>query len=193
MKKLFIVLGVIGFIAFMAISKYNNFVQLEVKTEAAWANVETQYQRRFDLIPSLVSTVKGAANFEQDTLTAVTDARSKIGNTTVDINDVESLAAYQAAQGEMTGALSRLLAVSEAYPEIKAVAAFQDLQVQLEGTENRITVARTDFNGAVGAYNIAVRYFPGSLFAALFGFDQKPMFEADQGAEARVEIDFSDI
>lgn len=172
---------------------YNSLVQKDQNVKAKWANVESDYQRRSDLIPNLVNTVKGAANFEQSTLTQVVEARAKATQTTVKADDLspEKIAAFQKAQGELSGAISRLLVTVEQYPQLKATEAFRDLQAQLEGTENRIKVSRNDFNAAVQDYNTSVKQFPMVLFAGLFGFKEKGFFAAEAGAEKAPTVDFN--
>ena len=173
---------------------YNSLIASEERVEQSWADVETQYQRRADLIPNLVNTVRGAAEFEQETLESVTEARARatsINLTADDLSDPAQVRAFQEAQSELSGALSRLLAVSENYPQLRATEAFRDLQAQLEGTENRINVARRDYNESVRLYNTQVRRFPANIFAGLFGFDRRTPFEAEAGAEEAPEVDFS--
>ncbi|MEX0601038.1 MAG: LemA family protein [Rhodothermales bacterium] len=173
---------------------YNSMIAAEEQVEQSWADVETQYQRRADLIPNLVNTVRGAADFEQETLESVTQARANatsINLTVDDLNDPAQVRAFQQAQSRLTGALSRLLAVSENYPQLRATEAFRDLQAQLEGTENRINVARTRYNEAVRSYNTQVRSFPNNLFASVFGFGTRTPFEAEAGAEDAPTVDFS--
>ena len=168
---------------------YNEFQSLDEQVTAAWAEVLSQYQRRSDLIPNIVATVKGEANFEQETLTKVIEARSKatsIQATPELVNDPEAFNKFQQAQGELSGALSRLMAVSEAYPNLKANQAFQDLRVQLEGTENRITVARNKFIAAVQAYNTKVRSVPTNFTAMIFGYKTKPSFTVANEAQISV-------
>ncbi len=175
---------------------YNRLVGLSQNVDSKWAQVQNVYQRRFDLIPNLVNTVSGAANFEKSTLTEVTSARASVGQMKIDPNaapnDPEQLKKFQAAQDHLSSALSRLLVVSERYPELRATANFRDLQVQLEGTENRISVERKSFNDAVQEYNVGVQRFPGVIFARLFGYMPKPYFQAQAGAEQapKVEFDF---
>ncbi|MCS6980785.1 MAG: LemA family protein [Flavobacteriales bacterium] len=171
---------------------YNNMVNREEKVESAWAQVETQYQRRADLIPNLVNTVKGAADFEQETLTRVVEARAAATSIKLNADDLtpENLRRFQEAQDQLSGALSRLLVIVERYPDIKANQNFRDLQVQLEGTENRIATARKDFNDAVMAYNAFIRRFPNNLIAGLFGFEKRGYFEASEGAERVPEVKF---
>lgn len=175
-------------------STYNSMIASEESVEQSWADVETQYQRRADLIPNLVNTVRGAADFEQETLESVTEARARatsINLTADDLSDPAKVRAFQEAQSQLSGALSRLLAVSENYPQLRATESFRDLQVQLEGTENRINVARRDYNGSVREYNTQVRRFPANIFAGIFGFDRRTPFEADEGAEEAPTVDFS--
>ena len=165
---------------------YNQFQQLDEEVKAAWAEVLNQYQRRADLIPNIVATVKGEANFEQETLTKVIEARSKatsIQATPELVNDPAAFQKFQAAQGELTGALSRLMVVAEQYPNLKANQGFQDLRVQLEGTENRITVARNRYIKAVAEYNVLARSFPNNLTAMMFGYTVKPSFTVQNEAE----------
>tara|TARA_R110000868_G_scaffold1211_2_gene9337 strand:- start:58144 stop:58734 length:591 start_codon:yes stop_codon:yes gene_type:complete len=192
--KVIIGLVIVIAIVFYGIGANNKLVDKEVKVDTAWAQVENQYQRRADLIPNLVNTVKGAANFEQETLTAVTNARSNASSINIsadDLNDPAKLAQFQQAQAQLSGALSRLLVTVERYPELKANANFRDLQSQLEGTENRISTERKRFNDVAGEYNISIRKFPTSIFASLGGFDKKAFFEADQGTENAPTVDFS--
>ncbi len=160
--------------------------------ETAWAQVENQYQRRADLIPNLVNTVKGYAAHESSTLENVIAARAKATQVTVDAANAtaEQMAAYQAAQGELSQALGRLMAIAEAYPDLKANTNFRDLQAQLEGTENRITIARQNFNEAAKNYNTMIRRFPKNVLAAMFGFEKKPYFEAESGAQKAPQVQF---
>lgn len=171
---------------------YNKIVSQEEGVNQAWANVENVYQRRLDLIPNLVNTVKGVANFEQSTLTAVIEARAKA--TSVQINpknlDEGSLQKFQEAQNGVSSALGRLMVVMEQYPQLKATQNFSELQAQLEGTENRITVERMKFNESAQAYNTYIRKFPASIFAGMFGFEKKAYFEADKGAEKAPQVQF---
>jgi LemA protein len=168
-------------------------VQKDQNVKGKWANVESDYQRRSDLIPNLVNTVKGAANFEQETITQVIEARAKATQTTISADDLspEKIAAFQKAQGQLSGAIGRLLVSVERYPELKATEAFRDLQAQIEGTENRIKVSRNDFNAAVQDYNTSVKRFPMVLFSGLFGFTEKGFFTADAGAEKAPTVDFN--
>lgn len=192
--KTIIGLGVIALLVFMGIGKYNTLVEQEQNVEQSWAQVENQYQRRADLVPNLVNTVKGAADFEQETLTDVVEARSRATSIEIsadDLDNAQQMQQFQQAQEQLSGALSRLLVTVEDYPEIKANENFRDLQVQLEGTENRISTERQRFNESVQVYNTTVRSFPNNIFAGLFGFDQKAYFEADEGAEEVPEVDFN--
>lgn len=172
---------------------YNKMVSLDEEVKAKWANVQSDYQRRADLIPNLVSTVKGAANFEQETLTRVIEARASATQVKIDPENLtpENIQRYQQAQGQLSGALSRLLVVAEQYPTLQATQNFRDLQAQLEGTENRIKVSRNDFNTAVQSYNSTIRRFPNNLFAGVFGFNRKEGFAAEAGAENAPNVDFS--
>src|SRR5499427_283485 len=176
---------------------YNSLVQLDQAVQTQWAQVQNVYQRRADLIPNLVNTVKGAANFEQQTLTAVTEARSKVGQVTQGamqnvINDPQAFQRFEQAQAGLSSALSRLMVVAERYPELKATQGFRDLQVQLEGTENRITVERQRFNDAAQAFNTKRESFPTVIIAGFFGnrFATKPYFQAQTGAEKAPEVKF---
>jgi LemA protein len=173
-------------------SGYNNMVKLDETVKSQWGNVQSEYQRRTDLIPNLVSTVKGAANFEQQTLTNVIEARSKATQVKIDANNLtpEKIAEFQQAQGQVSSSLSRLLAVVENYPDLKATQNFRDLQAQLEGTENRIKVARNDFNGTVQDFNSTIRRFPNNIFAGMFGFSTKGYFQADPGSEKAPDVKF---
>jgi len=174
---------------------YNRLVTLNQDVDRSWSEVENQYQRRADLVPNLVSTVQGAANFEKDTLTAVTEARASVGRATITPGqaptDPESLARFQQAQDQLGSALQRLLVVSERYPELRANQNFRDLQAQLEGTENRITVARQRFNESAQTYNTVLKKFPTNMLAGLFGFKEKPYFKAiTPGAEQAPKVQF---
>ena len=174
-------------------SGYNTMVKEDQGVKGKWGNVQSEYQRRSDLIPNLVNTVKGAADFEKSTLEAVVNARAKATAMTVDPANLtpENIAKFQAAQGELSGALSRLLVTIERYPDLKANQNFRDLQAQLEGTENRIKVARNDFNAAVQTYNTTVKSFPNNIFANMFGFAEKGYFAAEPGSEKAPNVDFS--
>lgn len=171
---------------------YNTMVNKDEDVKNKWANVQSDYQRRADLIPNLVNTVKGAAKFETETLTKVIEARAKATSVNINAGDLtpEKINQFQAAQGELSGALSRLLVSVERYPDLKANQNFQDLQKQLEGTENRIKVSRNDFNGSVQGYNQTVRRFPNNLFAGMFGFPVRQGFQSDPGAEKAPNVQF---
>ena len=183
---------VIGAIAIWLISSYNGMVKMEEEVSSAWSNVENQYQRRADLIPNLVNVVKGYASHEKETFEAVVSARSKATQVTVDPENLtpEKLQEYQKAQGELGATLGRLLAITESYPELKANENFKELQAQLEGTENRISVERRNFNEIARTYNSAIRSFPRSIIAGMFGFEKRPYFEAEEGANKAPEVKF---
>ncbi len=172
---------------------YNNFVQQDEGIKGAWSQVENQYQRRYDLIPNLVETVKGFASQEQKVLIGVTEARAKVGQMKVTpevLNDPQNFKQFQQAQDNLSGALSRLMVVVEQYPQLKSDKNFLELQAQLEGTENRIAVERKRYNEVVQTYNTSVRVFPRSMIAGMFGFQQKPYFEAETGAEKAPKVNF---
>jgi len=171
---------------------YNSMVEKDEGITKAWASVETQYQRRSDLIPNLVNTVKGYADFEQETLTQVVEARSKATGITLQADELtpENIAKYQEAQSQLSGALSRLLVSVERYPDLKASTQFSQLQAQLEGTENRISVSRDKFNEAVRDYNTYIRKFPKNIVAGMFDFDQRGYFESDAGTENAPNVEF---
>ena len=183
---------VIGAIAIWLISSYNGMVKMDEEVSSAWSNVENQYQRRVDLIPNLVNVVKGYASHEKETFEAVVSARSKATQVTVDPENLtpEKLQEYQKAQGELGATLGRLLAITESYPELKANENFKELQAQLEGTENRISVERRNFNEIARTYNSAIRSFPRSIIAGMFGFEKRPSFEAEEGANKAPEVKF---
>lgn len=188
-----VVLILVGLIVlFGGCSTYNSMVNADEDVENAWSKVQSAYQRRADLIPNLVNTVKGVANFEKSTLTAVIEARSKATSITIDPANAtpEQIAAFQQAQGGISQSLGRLLVVAEQYPELKANQNFLELQSQLEGTENRIKVARDTYNDVSTAYNKKVRRFPASLFAGAFGFKQKTQFQAEQNAQNAPDVKF---
>ena len=196
MKKGLIILiavaAVVLGIFFWFQGNYNNMVKMDEGVQAAWSQVENVYQRRADLIPNLVATVKGYASHEQQTLEGVISARSKATQITVDPEDLtsEQLAKYQKAQGELGSALGKLLAITENYPDLKANTNFLELQAQLEGTENRITVERKKFNDAARVYNTTIRQFPKNIVAGMFGFEKKPYFEAQEGAQQAPKVEF---
>lgn len=194
-KSLIIIVVVIGIILLIMMTlsgRYNKLVTLEEGVTAAWSQVENVYQRRADLIPNLVNTVKGYADFEQNTLTAVIEARAKATSTTIDAGNLTeaNLQQFQQAQQGLGSALSRLMVVVEKYPDLKANQNFMDLQAQLEGTENRITVERRTFNETAQAYNTTIRRFPNNIIAGLFGFEKKAYFQSDAGAEKAPEVQF---
>jgi LemA protein len=189
---LWIILGLVALLGIGGCNSYNGLVSKEEAVKKSWGQVENVYQRRMDLIPNLVNTVKGAANFEQGTLEKVIQARANATSMKIDPSNLspEQIQKFQSAQGELSTALGRLMAISEAYPELKATQNFSELQSQLEGTENRIAVERNRFNEVVGDYNTSVRRFPANIFAGIFGFTQKGYFEADKGAEKAPEVKF---
>ena len=186
------VVGVILLIVIWMISGYNGLVSAEEEVNNAWSNVENQYQRRADLIPNLVNTVKGYASHEKETLDAVTQARTRATQLTVQADELtpEKIKEYQQVQGEVGAALGRLIAISEAYPDLKANQNFLELQAQLEGTENRISVERRKFNDAAKEYNASIRSFPRNLLAGMFGFEKRPYFESAEGSESAPIVAF---
>jgi LemA protein len=203
MKKLLIILGVLVVLAIIVLAAiavagggYNHLVKLQQAADSQWAQVQNVYQRRTDLIPNLVSTVSGAANFEKSTLTDIVQARASVGQVKINPNsaptDPAQLQAFEQAQGQLSSALSRLLVVVEKYPDLKATEGFQELQAQLEGTENRISVERRDFNTAVQNYDTAIKSFPAVFYAGAFGFQPKPYFSATPGSDTppKVQFDF---
>ncbi len=187
------ILVIIAIMVIWGISAYNNLVTLNESVNQSWSQVENQYQRRADLIPNLVNTVKGYANFERGVLTDVTEARAKVSQMNVTpevLNDPQAFQRFQSAQGELSGALSRLLVTVENYPELKANENFLQLQAQLEGTENRISVERRRFNDTVQNYNTTIKRFPNTIFAGVFGFQQKQYFQSTPGAETPPKVEF---
>ena len=190
---LIVIGGLILLLGGCGCSGYNGLVQMDQNVKGKWANVESDYQRRSDLIPNLVNTVKGAAEFEKSTLEAVVNARAQATQTKIDVTNLspEKVAEFQKAQSQLSGAIGRLLVTMEKYPELKATDAFRDLQSQLEGTENRIKVSRNDFNSAVQEYNTSVKKFPMVLFSGIFGFKEKGFFAAEAGAEKAPTVDFN--
>lgn len=191
-KGLIITIVVIALVAIWGISSYNGLVSMDENVSNQWANVETQYQRRSDLIPNLVNTVKGYAKHESQTLEAVMAARSQATQVKIDPSNCtpQQLAAYQKAQGDVTTALGKLLAITENYPDLKANQNFLELQSQIEGTENRINVARKDFNDTAKKYNTSLRRFPRNIIASMFGFEKRNYFEAEAGAEKAPKVEF---
>lgn len=191
-KGLIITIVVIALVAIWGISSYNGLVSMDENVSNQWANVETQYQRRSDLIPNLVNTVKGYAKHESETLESVMAVRSQATQVKIDPSNCtpQQLAAYQKAQGDVTTALGKLLAITENYPDLKANQNFLELQSQLEGTENRINVARKDFNDTAKKYNTSLRRFPRNIIASMFGFEKRNYFEAEAGAEKAPKVEF---
>ena len=191
-KNIFRVIILLFASSFLSSCGYNKMVDLEEQVGAQWANVEGAYQRRADLIPNLVSTVKGVADYEQETLIAVTEARAKATSVQVDAKELtpEQIQQFQQAQEQLSGALSRLLVTIERYPELRATESFRDFQVQLEGTENRINVERRKFNETAQSYNSYIRQFPQVAIAKMFGFEKKGYFEADAGSEKAPKVEF---
>lgn len=195
MKKLsipVIIIAVVAVIAIMCVSAYNSLVSSEESVDTAWSQVENVYQRRADLIPNLVNTVKGYAAHEKETLEGVVSARAKATQMTIDPTNLtpEAIEKFQAAQGELGSALGKLLAITENYPDLKANENFKELQAQLEGTENRIAVERKKFNETAQVYNTSIRKFPRSIVASMFGFERKPYFKAQEGAEQAPAVQF---
>lgn len=193
--KVLIVLGVLALFVFYGISVNNSLIEQEENVNSAWAQVENQYQRRADLVPNLVNTVRGAADFESETLQNVIEARSRATSVNInagDLNNPQAFQQFQEAQSQLSGALSRLLVTVERYPELQANQNFRDLQAQLEGTENRISTERMRFNRAAQEFNTKVRRFPASIIASIAGFEQKEYFQADEGAEEAPTVDFND-
>ena len=186
--------GIVLIIVLIAGGSYNRLVGLSQSVNSSWAQVQNVYQRRADLIPNLVATVSGSANFEKSTLTEITAARASVGQVKMDLNnapaDAAKLAEFEKAQGALSSALSRLLVVSERYPDLKASAGFRDLQAQIEGTENRISVERGNFNQAVQSYNTAIKSFPAVFYAGMMGFAEKPYFTASTGADKPPQVQF---
>jgi LemA protein len=188
-----ILLGIVGLIVivfFWGCNGYNGLISSDQGVKKVWSNVETNYQRRTDLYSSVIKTIEGSANFEKSTLKEVLEARSKATQMQVNINDPASLEAYQKAQSNLQGSFSRLMAVAENYPNLKTTDAFRDFQTQIEGTENRINVARQDYNKAIEDFNLRVKRFPSVILARLFGYNEKPYYKADEGSEKAPEIKF---
>jgi LemA protein len=187
---LFVILGIVVLLLFWGCGAYNGLIGVDQEVKSKWGDVETNYQRRTDLYNSVIKTISASANFEKSVLTEVVNARAKATSIRVDISDPKSLEAYQQAQAGLQSSFSKLLAVVENYPDIKTTKAFQDFQTQIEGTENRINVARKDFNAAVQGYNLKVKKFPSNLFAGLFGYHEKPFYKADPGSEKNPDMNF---
>jgi LemA protein len=192
MKALYVILGILLVIVLVGGCGYNNMNQLRGTVDQTWAEVQSSYQRRSDLIPNLVATVKGAANFETTTLTQVIQARASASSIKLDAKDLtpEKLQQFQQSQGQLSQALGRLMVVSEQYPQLRATESFRDLQSQLEGTENRIKVARDKYNAAVKDFNVSITSFPANIVAGMFGFKEKPWFQADQAAQNAPKVQF---
>ncbi len=188
---LFIILGIVVLLLFWGCGAYNNLIGVDQEVKTKWGNVETNYQRRTDLYSSVIKTIEGSANFEKGTLKEVIEARSKATSINVDINDPASLQKYQEAQAGLQSSFGKLLAVAEAYPDLKTTAAFQGFQAQIEGTENRINVARQDYNAAVQSYNLKVKTFPNNIFAGIFGYHEKPFYKSDPGSEKAPDVEFN--
>lgn len=191
-KSTIAIIAVVAIVILWAISAYNGFISKEENVSNTWANIETAYQRRADLIPQLVNTVKGYASHEKSTLDAVVEARTKATQISIDTNDLseENLRKFQNAQNAVGSALSRLIAISESYPDLKASENFSELQAQLEGTENRIAEARKRFNATVKEYNISIRRFPNNILSGMFGFERKAEFRSAEDAEKAPEVNF---
>ncbi|MDE3184963.1 MAG: LemA family protein [Bacteroidota bacterium] len=188
---LFVILGIVMILLFWGCGAYNGLVTASQEVKTKWSNVETNYQRRTDLYNSVIKTIEGSANFEKSTLTEVVQARAKATSINVDVNDPKSLEAYQNAQAGLQSSFSKLLAVVENYPDLKTTAAFQGFQTQIEGTENRINVARQDYNSAVQSYNLKVKTFPNNIFAGIFGYHEKAFYKADPGSEKAPDVQFN--
>jgi len=190
-----VILGIVVILLFWGCNGYNGLVKQDENVKKAWNNVQTEYQNRSDLVGNLVNTVKGAANFEQNTLVQLVEARAKATSVNIKADELtpDNIAKFQAAQSQMSGALSRLLAVVENYPDLKATQNFTQLQGQLESIENKIKNSRKDFNEAINVYNTKVRSFPMNILGGMFGFKAKEGFKADEGAEKKVDVNFDDM
>src|SRR6478672_6993683 len=188
---LFVLLGIVVLLLFWGCGAYNGLIGVDQEVKSKWGDVETNYQRRNDLYNSVIKTISASSNFEKSVLTEVVNARAKATSINVDINDPKSLEAYQQAQAGLQSSFSKLLAVVENYPDIKTTKAFQDFQAQIEGTENRINVARKDYNGAVQTYNLKVKTFPNNIFAGVFGYHEKPFYKSDPGSEKAPDVQFN--
>jgi LemA protein len=187
---LYVILAVIVLLFFWGCGAYNGLIGVDQQVKAKWGDVETNYQRRTDLYTSVIKTISASANFEKSVLTEVVAARAKATSINVNISDPKSLEAYQQAQAGLQSSFSKLLAVVERYPDIKTTKAFQDFQAQIEGTENRINVARKDYNAAVQGYNLKVKTFPNNIFAGAFGYHEKPFYKSDPGSEKVPDMNF---
>ena len=190
---LLIFLAIVVILGFWGCNSYNGLVGADQDVKKVWSNVETNYQRRTDLYSSVVKTIEGSANFEKSTLKEVLEARAKATSIAVNVDDSASLGAYQRAQANLQGSFSRLMAVAEAYPDLKTTQSFRDFQTQIEGTENRINVARQDYNKSVEAYNLKVKRFPNNIFAGIFGYHEKPFYKSDAGSERVPDFNFNNI
>jgi LemA protein len=188
---LLILLAIVVVLGFLGCNSYNGLITADQSVKKSWSNVETNYQRRTDLYSSVIRTIEGSANFEKSTLREVLEARAKATSVQVNVDDPASLAAYQQAQTQLQGSFSKLLAVVEAYPDLKTTTAFRDFQTQIEGTENRINVARQDYNRVVEDYNLKVKRFPNNIFAGIFGYREKPFYKSDAGTEKAPDINFN--
>jgi LemA protein len=188
---LLIVLGLVLILGVWGCNGYNSLVKGDQNVKKTWGNVETNYQRRTDLYSSVIKTVEASANFEKSLLKDVVEARAKLGSTTVNVDDQASLDKYQQAQGQMQGAFSRLMGYVENYPDIKTTKSFQDFQTQIEGTENRINVARQDYNTSVESYNLQVKRFPKNLIAGIAGFSEKAFYKSDPGSDKAPDVNFN--
>ncbi|MDQ6764037.1 MAG: LemA family protein [Bacteroidota bacterium] len=188
---LFVILGIVVLLFFWGCGAYNNLIGVDQEVKTKWGNVETNYQRRTDLYNSVIKTIEGSANFEKSTLKEVIEARSRATSINVNIDDSASLGKYQQAQAGLQSSFGKLLAVAEAYPDLKSTAAFQGFQTQIEGTENRINVARQDYNTAVQSYNLKVKTFPNNIFAGLFGYHEKAFYKSAPGSENAPNVQFN--
>ena len=187
---LYVILGLVVLLFFWGCGAYNGLVGVDQEVKAKWGDVETNYQRRSDLYGSVIKTISASANFEKSVLTEVVNARAKATSINVNPSDPKSLETYQQAQTGLQSSFSKLLAVVENYPDIKTTKAFQDFQAQIEGTENRINVARKDYNAAVQGYNLKVKTFPNNIFAGVFGYNEKPFYKSDPGSEKAPDVNF---
>ncbi|MEO7922575.1 MAG: LemA family protein [Chitinophagaceae bacterium] len=188
---LYVVLGLVLILVFWGCNGYNGLVKGDQNVKKSWGNVETNYQRRTDLYSSVIKTIEASANFEKSLLKDVVEARAKLGSTTVNVNDQASMDKYQQAQGQMKSAFSNLMGYVENYPDIKTTKSFQDFQTQIEGTENRINVARQDYNASVESYNLKVKKFPNNLTAGMFGFKEKAFYKSDPGSDKAPDVNFN--
>lgn len=188
---LYIVLGLVLILGVWGCGSYNGLIKGDQNVKKVWGNVETNYQRRTDLYSSVIKTIEASANFEKSLLKDVVEARSRLGQMTVNVDDQASVDQYQQAQGQMQGAFGRLMGYVENYPDIKTTKSFQDFQTQIEGTENRINVARQDYNGSVEKYNLRVKRFPGNMMAGMFGFKEKAFYKSDPGSDKAPDVNFN--